>query len=266
MTKPKLKVGPKITETDLFIPIRNFLINKGYTVHGEVKNCDIAAVKGKELLVVELKSSFNATLLIQAAKRQRLANLVYIAIPMPKMGIFSRHWKDLCYLVRRLELGLLVVSFLKSGPRVEVVFDPKPFDLEHSKRLNKKKQNGIISEINGRHGDFNVGGCTRRKLMTAYKENAIQILCYLHKYGKLTIGQLKKLGTGPKTGSILQNNYYGWFERVSKGVYQLSFKGSQSLSAYPELVNYYLEELNKSQLKEVGDKLSKNNGNVLIET
>lgn len=250
MPQPKQKANSKITETDLFYPVRDFLINKGYIVHSEVKHCDIAAVKGNELLVVELKSSFNATLLIQAAKRQRVANIVYIAIPMPKTGIFSRHWKDLCHLVRRLELGLITVSFLKSGPKVEAIFDPKPFNREQSQRLSRKKRGAIISEISGRHGDFNVGGSTRLKLMTAYKENAIQILCYLHKYGQLAIGQLKELGTGPKTGAILQKNFYGWFERVAKGVYQVTSKGRQSLTDHPELVTYYLEELNKSEPNE----------------
>ncbi|NLW48222.1 MAG: hypothetical protein GXY86_12935 [Firmicutes bacterium] len=246
MTQPKQKVSSKITETDLFIPIRDFLVNKGYTVHSEVKNCDIAAVKDDQLLVVELKINFNATLLIQAAKRQRVANLVYIAIPMPKTGLFSRHWKDLCYLVRRLELGLIVVSFLPSGPRAEVIFDPKPFDREQSQRLNKKNRGGIISEINGRHGDYNIGGSTRQKIMTAYKENAVQILCYLYKYGPLTIGRLKELGTGPKTGVILQKNFYGWFDRVAKGSYQITSEGIKSLADYPEIVAYYLEELNQS--------------------
>lgn len=242
MKKSTPEVGAKITETDLFNPIRDFLVKMGYTVHSEVKNCDIAAVKDKELLVVELKSSFNATLLIQAAKRQRMTNTVYIAFPMPKSGLFSRQWKDLCYLVRRLELGLLVVSFLKSGPRVEVIFDPKPFNREQSQRLSKKKRDGVILEINGRHGDFNTGGSSRQKIMTAYKENAIQILCYLYKYGPLSIGQLRDFGAGPKTSSILQKNFYGWFDRVSKGVYQITPEGNQSLAEYPELVAFYLQE------------------------
>ncbi len=241
MGKMTSKKETKISETDLFDPVCQFLIDKGYTVNGEVKNCDITALKGQELLVVELKNGFNVTLLIQAAKRQRVANAVYIAIPMPKSGIFSRKWKDICYLVRRLELGLLVVSFLKSGPRVEVVLDPEPFDQERSKQLNRKKHVGIITEINGRHGNFNIGGSTRRKLMTAYKENAIRIACYLQKQGPLSPGQLKELGTGAKTSSILQKNFYGWFERVSKGLYQITPEGIRSLSDYPELIDYYLK-------------------------
>lgn len=247
MGKSASKAELKISETDLFNPVRDFLIKRGYTVNGEVKNCDITAVKDQELLVVELKRSFNATLLIQAAKRQRVANTVYIAIPMPKTGIFSRKWKDLCYLVRRLELGLLVVSFLKSGSRVEVVLNPEPFDRERSRRLNQKKRDGIISEINGRHGDFNTGGSSRQKLMTAYKENAIQILCYLEKFGPLSTRQLKELGTGAKTSSILQKNFYGWFDSVTKGLYQITPEGTRSLADYPELVAYYLKELAKSE-------------------
>mgnify|MGYP001198266078 CR=1 FL=1 len=249
MGKSTSRVEAKIMETDLFNPVREFLINSGYSVKSEVKDCDITAIKGEELLVVELKNGFNATLLIQAAKRQRVADKVFIAVPMPKKGIFTRKWKDICYLVRRLELGLIVVSFLKSGPQAEVVLNPEPFDREQSRRLNRKKRNSIITEIQGRHLDLNKGGSTRRKLVTAYMENAIQISCYLKKYGPLTLRQLKELGTGTKTGSILQKNFYGWFQRVSKGLYQISPKGVCSLDDYPELVDYYLKELAESQMR-----------------
>ena len=237
----------KILETDLFIPVRDFFINNGYSVKSEVKNCDITAVKGDELLVVELKKNFNATLLIQAVKRQQVANMVYIAVSMPKKGVFTRKWKDICYLVRRLELGLIVVSFLKSGPQVEVILNPKPFDRNQSQRVSKKKRNEIITEINGRHLDLNTGGSTGRKLVTAYKENAIEIGCYLKKYGPLTPKQLEKMGTGTKTGSILRKNFYGWYDRVSKGLYQISPEGNRSLAEYPELVDFYLNKVSKTQ-------------------
>ncbi len=250
MGKTASRAETKILETDLFNPVREFLINNGYSVRSEVKNCDIAALKDEELLVVELKNNFNATLLIQAVKRQRVADKVYIAVPMPRTGIFTRKWKDICYLVRRLELGLIVVSFLKSGPRAEVVLNPEPFGPCQNQRLNRKKRDSLITEINGRHLDFNMGGSTRRKLVTAYKENAIQIGAYLYKYGPLTLAQLKSMGTGAKTGSILQKNFYNWFKRVSKGLYQISPEGERSLADYPELVDYFLQELIKTNLKE----------------
>ena len=49
-------------ETDLYEPIRAFLEEKGYQVQAEVKDCDIAAVKDGQLLIVELKKAFNLKL------------------------------------------------------------------------------------------------------------------------------------------------------------------------------------------------------------
>ena len=46
-------------ETDLYEPIRAFLEEEGYQVQAEVKDCDIAAVKDGQLVIVELKKAFN---------------------------------------------------------------------------------------------------------------------------------------------------------------------------------------------------------------
>jgi hypothetical protein len=75
--------------------------------------------------------------------------------------------------------------------------------------------------------------------MTAYKENAVYIACCLEMYGQLSPRKLRELGTGNKTQSILGKNYYGWFERVERGIYKLSKKGHEVFSMYPELVAYY---------------------------
>ena len=37
-------------ETDLYGPIRDYLVTLGYDVQGEVKGCDIAARKGDDLI------------------------------------------------------------------------------------------------------------------------------------------------------------------------------------------------------------------------
>jgi hypothetical protein len=110
----KKRLTRKITETDLDQPVREYLEALGYTVRSEVNHCDLVATRDDQVIIVELKSGFNATLLMQAVKRQRMTDLVYIVIPQPKRGRFSRHWKDLCHLVRRLELGLMVVKFEES--------------------------------------------------------------------------------------------------------------------------------------------------------
>lgn len=59
-------------ETDLYKPVKELFEKMGYTVNGEVKDMDVTAVRGDELVVVELKTAFNITLLQQAVKRQKI--------------------------------------------------------------------------------------------------------------------------------------------------------------------------------------------------
>ncbi|OGI07680.1 MAG: hypothetical protein A2X41_04585 [Candidatus Margulisbacteria bacterium GWE2_39_32] len=229
----------KILETDLFNPIHNYFKKLGYEVHGEVKNCDITATKGDELIIIELKRNLSIELLIQAAKRQRVTDYVYVAIPKPRHSIVSRKWKDICFLVRRLELGLITVTLKDDFESVEVIVNPCPFDRTKSNLRNKNRQKSIAREIDGRHGNFNLGGSTRIKIMTAYKENTIHIACCLKNLGPLSPSKLRELGTGNKTLSILSKNFYGWFAKKSKGIYGLSEKGNKIFDEYVDLIAYY---------------------------
>lgn len=234
-------------ETDLYKPVHDYFVRQGYTVHSEVKNCDITALKGEELVVVELKTSFNLKLLVQGVKRQRVADSVYVAIPSPKGKKRSGGWQDMCLLLRRLELGLILVSCESEQPDVEIVFHPNTFDRLKSANSGKKLRRHIIKEVEARYADYNKGGSTKRKLMTAYRENSVFIACCIKKYGPLSPARLKKLGTGPKTPSILSKNFYGWFERIAKGTYALYPQTEQFLDAYPELVGHYMEKLDKQE-------------------
>jgi hypothetical protein len=229
----------KLRETHLYPPIRNYFTRKGFDVYGEAEHCDIVAVKGDELVIIELKLSLTVDLLVQATKRQRLTDQVFIAIPKPKTKLNSKKWQDVLHLVRRLEVGLIVVNFLKSGARTEVIFEPTPFDRAKSKQRSKKKRERLLKEISGRTGDHNIGGSTKTKLMTAYKENCIQIAYLLEQHGPLSPKALRTHGTGEKTRSILAQNYYGWFEKVARGVYQLSEKGKKEITEYPEIVDHF---------------------------
>ncbi len=233
----------KLLEVDLYKPIQRYFLKEGYEVYGEVNDCDIAAVKGDELIVIELKLTLNVDLLVQATKRQRLTDAVYIAIPRPKYNLRSKRWTDICHLVKRLELGLILVSTVGKGKKADVLFHPTAFDRAKSKRQNKRKREILVKEINGRSADYNVGGSTRTKIMTAYKENCIQIASYLEKYGPSSPKILREKGTGDKTSSILTKNYYRWFERVKRGTYSITDKGKRDLAEYPELVGYYLEKV-----------------------
>ena len=219
-------------ETDLFPPVAEFLLQLGFTVRSEVRGCDITAVKDEELVIVELKKNFSIDLLIQATKRQRAADTVYVAIPRPAKGLKGKHWQGVVHLVKRLELGLMLVSFTGSKARVEVAVDPSPF----TRKRGGQSRKAILSEIAGRSQDYNQGGSSRQKLMTAYRENAIQIACLLNDLGPLTTRRLRELGAGSKTQSILYRDHYKWFRRVVPGTYELTELGREELTRYPELV------------------------------
>ena len=248
-----MKEYKNIQETELYQPIHDYFVKLGFEVHAEVNGCDLTASKNGELIIIELKLNLNLDLLIQAVKRQRLTEYVYIVIPRPNFSMFSRKWKDLCFLVRRLELGLITVSLKGENPQVDIILNPSPFNREKSMRASQRKTKSIIAEIQGRHGNYNVGGSTRTKIMTAYKENVIHIACCLKKYGQLSPKKLREMGTGKKTLSILNKNFYGWFERVERGIYKLSDQGNEELHNFPELVSYYNSLLDGKDIDSAND-------------
>jgi len=234
----------KILEIDLFKPVSDFLVDQGYLVRSEVKDCDIAAVKDEELVIVELKRNLSVDLLAQAAKRQKSADVVYMAVPKPKRLKVNSKWKDIIHLVRRLELGLILVSFKGDKGFVEIAVHPTPYDREASKRGNRKKREGIIKEAKGRYLDANVGGSTRTKLVTAYKESAIFVACCLDKYGQMSPKQVKELlSDETKPAAILSQNYYGWFDRVEKGIYMINDAGKTALKEHIQFTEYYYSKL-----------------------
>jgi len=228
-------------EEDMYKPIYDYLGSLGYIVRSEVNHCDIAAVKGEELLVVEMKKSLNLDVILQATLRQKLADIVYIAVPKPGKNLYSKRWSNLSYLLKRLQLGLMVVSLKEDYSYVEVFFEPKAFDMQKSKNQSKKKKQDLIKEFDARYGDFNTGGSTGKKLVTAYREMSIYIACCLVKYGPLKPKELRKLGTDDKkTTTILMKNHYGWFQNISRGLYDINDKGRQETAEYTELYEYYM--------------------------
>jgi hypothetical protein len=235
-----LAAKKQLRETDLYPPIAEYLDSLGYTVRSEVNGCDVTAAKGDDLVIIELKRNFSTDLLIQAAKRQRMTDSVYVALPRQKNG---RKLRGMKHLLRRLELGLIFVSLNgRRKSRVEVAFHPVPFQRQKRKRARR----AVLREMAERSGDFNQAGSCRRKLVTAYRENAIHIACCLDRLGPLSPRQLRALDTGPKTLSILYSNFYGWFERVDRGLYALSAQGQTELAQYPELARRYTRRLAKT--------------------
>ncbi|NLK88022.1 MAG: hypothetical protein GX279_11105 [Clostridiaceae bacterium] len=234
-----------IRETDLYKPVHDYLVAQGYEVQGEVNGCDLAAIMGDDLIVIELKTSFNLKLLYQAVKRQRVTESVYVAVPRPKGGTRTAAWREMCMLLRRLEIGLITVALNKKADQVEVHFHPNTFDRMKSMRANKRIRYSIIKETAGRSGHYNTGGANKTKLITAYREQAIHIVCCMMKYGKMSPAQLKKMGTSAKTPNILRDNHYGWFIKVTRGIYDLDDSAREFLKGYPELQQHYMGKISE---------------------
>lgn len=227
----------KIKESDLYDPIKEYLDSLGYDTKGEVLSCDITAVKGDELIVIELKKGFTMELIYQALKRQKVADSVYVAVPIPKRGYKDPHYNDMVNLCKRLELGLILVGFTTSDkPQIDVAVNPSPVKaIKH----DKKKRMAILTEHNGRTGSVNTGGVTRRKIITIYKEQSLFIAKLLSEKGELTSKQIRELGGGEKTSSILRMNYYKWFEKIGSGksvTYRITEAGERALIEFADLI------------------------------
>jgi hypothetical protein len=234
----------RIAETDLYQPVHDYLAAQGYTVRSEVKNCDIAAVRGDDLIIIELKRNLSISLLAQAVQRHRITDSVYVAILRPpNRSRWATQSRGLQAVLRRLELGLILVSVRPGKPPVEVVFHPLPAE----RRRRTRARRAVLSEVEQRSGDFNRGGSHRRKLVTAYRENAIFIACCLAEAGAQSPRRLRALGTGPKTTRILYDNFFSWFERVGRGIYALSPTGRAEISHYPAVVAHYRRLLKRKQ-------------------
>ena len=226
-------------ETDLYEPIRAFLEEEGYQVQAEVKNCDIAAIKDGQMVIVELKKSFNLKLVYQALERQSLTEQVFVAIPRPKKGQREKSWKDMLKLLKRLELGLLTVALDSPLKTVDVVLEPS----DSLAWKNRKKREKVQAELENRQMDVNVGGMTRRKIMTAFREKSIRLACLLEKEEQVSMASLRERGMEEYVG-LLSRNYDKWFKRVEKGVYALSEKGKEALENedYAKTVAFYRKE------------------------
>ena len=219
-------------ESELYLPIKNYLETSGYVVTGEVMDCDMVAQKGSDLIGIELKAGANMTLLIQATDRQAFTDSVYVAIPAPKNPRSSK-WRGIRRVLRRLELGLMTVDLDRQIPLVTIEFDPLPY--QH--KLLGKRRRAVIEELAGRSGDYNIGGTTGQKRVTAYRENAIYIATCMRQHDQpMKPAELRAYDTGKKTTSILSANHYGWFQRIDHGIYQLTDQGKTDLAKYPEIV------------------------------
>ncbi|EWY41797.1 hypothetical protein N825_25105 [Skermanella stibiiresistens SB22] len=229
---------PITSEVDLYDPVKAFLEAQGYDVKGEVRSCDLVAVRaGEAPVLVELKLRFSLSLVLQGIDRLALSDRVYLAVPKPSgRRISGPNANDATVrkLCRMLGMGLLTVDpAARKGFQVDVVVEPAPY----RPRINAKRARLLLKEHERRLGDPNRGGSSKVKIVTAYRQEALRCATLLRINGPMAVAALRRDGDAPNAAGILQRNVYGWFERVSRGKYRLTEEGARGLERFaPEEV------------------------------
>lgn len=217
-------------EKDLFLPIKEYFEQEGYVGDGEVGDIDLYMEKGESALAVELKVTLDFRAVQQAALRQKIVDTVFIGTFKPK-DMFSKAFKDKLYILKRLGIGLIVVSE-KSGS-VEIVSEPVVSELSSFQKRNKGKKVRVSAEFQKRKTRSNTGGVHGTKLITSYREDALRVLDALAELGgEASTKDIRTQSGVTDATKIMYANYYGWFENISPGHYRLLDKGYAALEEF----------------------------------
>lgn len=219
-------------EKDLFQPIKAYFESNGYICDGEVQDIDLYMEKNGESVAVELKQTLDFKAVQQAALRQKITDYVFIGIFKPA-DLYRSSFRDKLYLLKRLGIGLIVVS--KRSKNIEIVSEPVVTELTLYKQRNKNNQKSLSQEFQKRKTKSNVGGVHGTKIITSYREDALIILdTLLTLGGESSTTEIRKSCGIEKTTAILYDNHYGWFHRTGKGRYQVTDIGLSAVEEFED--------------------------------
>ncbi len=223
-----------MNESDLYPPLKTYLQAQGYEIKGEVGQCDVFARRGTEHpLIVELKLSLNLSVILQVVDRLSLSPTVYVGVPR-QCSALSKKRKAVLKLFRLLGIGLLTIDPDRSSGGVSILLDPG----DYRPRISKQKQSRLLREFEQRVGDPNQGGSVSRGgMVTAYRQSAIRIAMLLRDQGPTRASLVAQQSEEKKARDIMYRNHYGWFEAVSRGVYQLTPRGAGELEFYEKTLD-----------------------------
>lgn len=211
----------RLRETELYAPVKAHLEAAGYEVKAEVGPADVVGVIGEAMIVVELKAGFSLTLLQQGVARQKLTDTVYVAVPRWRGRAGWRAFKSNVDLCKRLGLGVLSVRLADGF--VQIHADPVAF----TPRKSPARRARLLGEFARRAGDPNTGG-SNGKIVTAYRQDAERLAAYLAESGPAKGAVVAKATGVARATEMMRVNHYGWFEKVTTGVYLLSEAGREA--------------------------------------
>lgn len=222
MTKPR--------EADLYAPVKAFLTRQGYDVKGEVGAVDVVGIrKGDDPVLVELKLGFSLTLFHQGIDRLAVTDLVYVAVPEKTGKPAARALKDNVKLARRVGLGVLTVR-LRDG-HVTAHADPGGY----VPRKQPKAKKRLLKAFDRLKGDPNEGGATRHGIVTGYRQDALLCARFLAVHGPSAGAKVKEWAEVPAATNIMAADHYGWFTRVSWGVYDITDAGRKGIKDWGDV-------------------------------
>ncbi len=206
-------------ESDLYPPVKAFLQAQGYEVKGEIGPADVVGVRDEDdMVVVELKRGFSLALFHQGIARLSVCDCVYVAVARGKGRPWMKALRENRKLARRLGLGLMSVR-METGA-VEVHCDPGPY----APRKVARRKRAMLGEFERREGDPNLGGI-RGARVTAYRQEAVLCAEFLALAGEARGAEVARSTGVKRATTIMRDNHYGWFEKISVGVYRLSEAG-----------------------------------------
>lgn len=220
-------------ECDMYASVKVHLTSRGWDVKAEVAGCDAMAMKDGRLLAAEMKLTLNLDVILQAVERQRIADLVYVAVPRKPAAMKTKRWRDTLELLKRLNIGLLAVTAKDAEELVEPVIPNGSPARGRAVRIRSR----VVAEHKARTGDRNTGGVRGLKLVTAYREAALRLCALLAEKGPQSAAQMKPEGEkSTRTYLLLKNNHYGWFKPAGERRFDLTDTGRAALGTYAELL------------------------------
>jgi hypothetical protein len=204
----------------LYGAVKAYLEQLGFEAKGEVLGCDVVAVRAGDapcLVIAEMKAGLTLELVLQGVDRTAACDEVWLAVAATRRGrVRDRRAHKLC---RMLGFGLLAVT--PSTGRVEVLAEPAPY----RPRQNARRRALLLREHAQRRGDPTPGGGSRRPIMTAYRQAALDCALALCAGPARPRDLARHVPDAPK---ILLRNVYGWFERIGRGTYRLTTLGEEA--------------------------------------
>ena len=100
-------------------------------------------------------------------------------------------------------------------------------------RISKNRQARLLGEFEKRVGDPNFGGSDSQKgMMTAYRQRALRVALFLDKEGPSKASDVAQQTEESNARNILYRDVYGWFDNISRGIYELSPRGKREIPTW----------------------------------